>query len=244
MNTTPAAAAEPSLATTKTGAPFEPTDSWCYRFARYTAIPEILSLPTVTSGQPFRLIELSRELLDRHLSPEQQALSFKRARSDGVVGIAASVKFYIPFIAKGTGQLVNLGAGMFRLPTPDDLDPDDVEEAAIEAGEEEAAAFEGWIYAFSFPALVKSAGVFPIKVGRTTGAVEDRVAQQCRGSATFDNPVILGRWQAKRVGAVEAAIHNVLKARGKWREGVPGTEWFDTTVGEVAEIVAFVNRSG
>jgi len=43
---------------------------------------------------------------------------------------------------------------------------------------------------------------------------------------------------------VELAVHNVLKARGKWRENVPGTEWFDTTIAEIEEIIEFVTRSG
>jgi muconolactone delta-isomerase len=74
----------------------------------------------------------------------------------------------------------------------------------------------------------------------TTGTVEERVAFQCKGSATFDNPVILSRWQVNRVGATEKAAHNVLKARGKWRENIPGIEWFNTTVSEVESIIAFV----
>jgi hypothetical protein len=31
-----------------------------------------------------------------------------------------------------------------------------------------------------------------------------------------------------------------LRSRGKWRENVPGIEWFDTTVGEIESIVTFV----
>lgn len=61
-----------------------------------------------------------------------------------------------------------------------------------------------------------------IKIGKTVGDVEGRVAQQCKGSASFDNPVILGRWQVNRVGPTELAAHHVLKARGKWRENAPG----------------------
>jgi hypothetical protein len=37
------------------------------------------------------------------------------------------------------------------------------------------------------------------------------------------------------------AVHNVLKARGKWRDTAPGTEWFDTTVAEVEAILKFVD---
>ncbi|MEI7843804.1 MAG: GIY-YIG nuclease family protein, partial [Gallionellaceae bacterium] len=62
------------------------------------------------------------------------------------------------------------------------------------------------------------------------------------GSATFENPVILSQWRVKRVGAVESAIHATLKSRGKWRENVPGTEWFDTTLSEIETIVKFITQ--
>ncbi|WP_432767455.1 GIY-YIG nuclease family protein [Roseateles cavernae] len=63
---------------------------------------------------------------------------------------------------------------------------------------------------------------------------------QCKGSATFDNLVILGRWQVNRVGAAEKAAHNVFKASGKRRENIPGTEWFNTTIAEIQSIIDFV----
>jgi hypothetical protein len=89
--------------------------------------------------------------------------------------------------------------------------------------------------------LIRKDAPFPIKIGRTICDVEGRVAQQCKGSASFDNPVILGRRQVNRVGPTELAVHNVLKARGKWRENVPGVEWFDTTIEEVESILNFVS---
>lgn len=57
----------------------------------------------------------------------------------------------------------------------------------------------------------------------------------------FEQPTILGRWQVRRVVPSEVAIHNALKARNKWREHVPGREWYDTTVAEVESIIKFVS---
>ncbi len=223
---------------------FQPTSSWCYQFARYTAIPEILLMPEVVGGQPFKLIELSRRVLDAHLTKEQQAQTYARKKAGGEMAVSASVKFYIPFIAGETGQLLNLGSGMFRLPNPDDIDEDAVEAEAVDAavadGVEEGADLSGWIYAFSFPMLVRGDCPFPIKVGKTSGDVVTRVNTQCKQSASFEPPVVLASWKVKRMSPTELAIHNVLKARGKWREKAPGTEWFDTTVSEVETIVSFV----
>ena len=231
---------------TMTTAPpaFEPTSSWSYQFARYTAIPEILLMPEVADGKPFRLVELSRRVLNSYLTKEQQAMTYLRKKADGEMSVSASVKFYIPFISDQTGQLINLGAGMFRQPTADDIDQDAIEaeavDAAVSGGVDEGSDLAGWIYAFSFPTIQKSQGPFPIKVGKTSGDVEQRIAAQCKQSASFDRPVILGSWQVKRVSPTELAIHNVLKARGKWRENVPGTEWFDTTISELNDIISFV----
>ena len=102
--------------------------------------------------------------------------------------------------------------------------------------------FNGWIYAFTFPAIKTVQKPFPIKVGLTTAAdVDTRVFGQCKGSGFFEKPEILGRWQVKRVGQVEDAIHAVLKARGRWKEDAPGDEWFITTIDEVQSIVSFIN---
>lgn len=112
-------------------------------------------------------------------------------------------------------------------------------DAAIETGDEAAGDFEGYIYAFSFPSIIKD-GVHPIKVGKTAGDVESRIAEQCKGSAIFEPPKLLGKWPVKRVAPTELAIHNVLKARGKHKEDAPGREWFNTTLAEVKAIIEFV----
>lgn len=227
--------------------PFEPSRSFCYHFARYQAIPEILMRPEVASGAPFRLIDSAKPVIDEHLTPDQQAIMVKKKQSDREESIVKIIKFYIPFIAKNTEQLISLGDGFFRLPTPEDISEDELEDAELEEAVSEGDTaevdtFDGSVYAFSFPTLVKVGAPFPIKVGKATGDVDKRVEAQCKGSATFENAVILGRWQVKRVGAVESAIHKVLQSRGKWRENAPGAEWFDTTIEEIQSIVTFIEN--
>ncbi len=156
--------------------------------------------------------------------------------------IHSIVKFFVSFIAKEQETFVRIGDGVYRSKTAEDISDVELEESALADGDEEAAEFEGWIYAFSFPVLVRIDAPFPIKIGKTIGDVDGRVAQQCKGSASFDNPIILGRWQVNRVGPTELAVHNVLKAKGKWRDSVPGVEWFNTTVSEVQSILEFVAR--
>ncbi len=221
---------------------FEPTRSFCYKFGRYTVLTEIQAMPQVISGEDFRMTELAQQIIDKYLTPEQQQIKVKKAKSEKTEPIHSIIKFFASFIAKEQDLFIRVGDGVYRAKTDSDITDDELEEAAIDEGVEDAAEFEGWIYAFSFPTLTKANAPFPIKVGKTIGSVEDRVMQQCKGSATFDNPVILGRWQVNRVGPTELAIHNILKARGKWRENVPGVEWFDCTIQEIESIIQFVGQ--
>lgn len=218
---------------------FEPTRSFAYRFSRYAVLPELQQLREVQSGDPFRLRDLAWPLIDRRLTPEQQSIRLPRVRAGGEDTMGQLIRFYVPFLAKELGVFINLGSGYFRNQTEVDVSDDDLADAAIEAGDEVAEDFEGYIYAFSFPSIIKD-GIFPIKVGKTAGEVETRIAEQCKGAATFEQPKLLGKWPVKRVGPTELAIHNVLKARGKHKEDAPGREWFNTTVAEVKAIIEFV----
>jgi len=225
---------------------FEPTKSFCYRFARYELLDEIAKEPEAVSGAQFKMIDIAKRVIEKHLTPGQLAIEIPAAEADRTDTVYSALKFFVALHAK---RLTNspftwLGnGGMYRLKSETDIQQE-MEEAELDAEEvEDVTEFDGWIYAFSFPVLVKDGLVFPIKIGMTTKDVEGRVAYQCKGSATFDNPVILSRWQVRRVGAVESAIHATLKSRGKWRENVPGTEWFDTTLAEIEAIIKFVTQS-
>jgi hypothetical protein len=220
--------------------PFEPTRSFCYKFGRYKVLPEVQAMPEVASGADFRLTDLAQFVMDKYLTLEQQQLKVKKAQSERFEPVHSIIKFFASFIAKEQETFIRLGNGLYRAKTDADISDVELEEAALADGDDDAAEFEGWIYAFSFPVLMRTNEPFPIKVGKTIGDVNDRVKQQCKGSASFDNPVVLGKWQVNRVGPTELATHNVLKARGKWRENVPGTEWFNTTVTEVQQILGFI----
>lgn len=224
---------------------FEPTKSFCYRFARYELLDEIAKEPEPLSGAPFKMLDVSKRVIERHLTQEQLAIEIRAAEADRTDTIYGTLKFFVALHAKrlSNSPFVWLGnGGMYRLKSDADIEQE-MEETELDAeDEEETSEFDGWIYAFSFPVLVKDGTAFPIKIGRTNRDVEGRVAHQCKGSATFENPVILSRWQVKRIGAVESAIHATLKSRGKWRENVPGTEWFDTTLAEIETIVKFITQ--
>ena len=221
---------------------FEPTRSFGYRFVRYTVLPEVAREVAALGGEPFLLREIAWPIIDRLLTKEQQAIRVPKAQAEGDDSMSSIVRFYVSFLAKGLNLFQKLGGGYFRVHTEADVSENALVDAVIEiSDEDEAGEFDGWIYAFSFPSIVKTDGVFPIKIGKTVGDVKTRVAEQAKGSASFEDPKILGQWQVKRVDPSELAIHFILKARNKWRESAPGREWFDTTVAEIESIINFVS---
>jgi hypothetical protein len=227
--------------------PFEPTKSFCYRIARYELLDQVANEPEALSGQPFRMNKVTRRVIERNLTAEQLAMEIPAANADRIDTICGTIRFFVQLHAKRlpNSPFIWLGdGGMYKLKEDTDI-AQEMEDVELEATDDDdiehaAAEFDGWIYAFSFPALIQEKSAFPIKIGKTINDVEERVAYQCKGSASFDNPVILGRWQVRRVSAVETAVHATLKSKGKWRENVPGTEWFNSTINEIETIVNFI----
>lgn len=225
---------------------FEPNASFCYRLARYHLLNEIASEPEAMTGEPFRLLPVATRVIGRYLTDEQQAMTYPARDTDGELRqVGAALRFFVSLRAKRGAEspFVWLGrSGMYRLKSETEV----IEEADVDTDEnvedEPTIEFNGWIYAFTFPAIKRSDQPFPIKIGLTTAPdVETRVYGQCKGSGFFERPEILGRWQVKRVAQLEDAIHAVLKARGRWKEDAPGDEWFVTTLDEVSAILEFIN---
>jgi len=227
--------------------PFEPTKSFCYRVARYELLDQVAQEPEALTRQPFRMNTVTRRVIERNLTPEQLAIELPAANADRIDTIYGTIRYFVQLHAKRlpNSPFIWLGdGGMYKLKEATDIEQE-MEDVELEATDEDdiddaASQFDGWIYAFSFPVLVQMNSSFPIKIGKTIRNVEERISYQCKGSASFDNPVILGQWQVSRVSSVETAIHATLKSRGKWRENVPGTEWFNTTISEIEAIVGFI----
>lgn len=225
---------------------FEPTGSFCYRFARYHLLPEIAQEPEAVSGEPFRLVNLASRVISRYLTDEQLVMTYISRDAGKPREVGAELKFFVALRAKRGEEspFVWLGqTGMYRLKSDSEIteevaeDEDQIVEDLVDS------EVNGWIYAFTFPAIMRDNAPFPIKIGLTTAAdVESRVYSQCRGSGFFEKPEILDRWQVRRVAQVEDAIHAVLKARGRWKEDAPGYEWFDTTLDEIRLIIGFISQ--
>lgn len=216
---------------------FEPTRSNAYRLARYVILPEITT--EVAIGQTVRMRDKVAEIAPRYITPEQASILIPKAKAEGSDKFISIVGFFAHYFAdEMPTDWENVGKGNFKR-----IDAEAVAEQVIESADEDDSGdveFNGWVYAFSFPTIAKPDQPFPIKIGKTITDVDNRVNDQAKGSAVFEKPVILGKWQVKRVGHAELAVHNVLKARGKWIEDAPGREWFLTTVSEISSVIEFI----
>lgn len=224
---------------------FEPNASFCYRLARYHLLNEIASEPEAMTGEPFRLLPVANRVIGRYLSDEQQAMTYPARDTDGELRqVGAALKFFVSLRAKRGSEspFVWLGkSGMYRLKSDTEVIQEADEDTDENVEDQPTVEFNGWIYAFTFPAIKRVDQPFPIKVGLTTAAdVATRVYGQCKGSGFFERPEILGRWQVQRVAQIEDAIHAVLKARGRWKEDAPGDEWFMTTIEEIVAVLQFI----
>lgn len=80
------------------------------------------------------------------------------------------------------------------------------------------------------------------KVGRTAGPVEGRVGGQ-GGTALSERPRIDLVIHTPNSRVLEAALHAVLKLKGRHAADAPGKEWFRTSPDEVAAIYETLTNS-
>ena len=80
---------------------------------------------------------------------------------------------------------------------------------------------------------------WPCKIGLSENEASSRISQQI-GTALPETPVLALEIKTANPSWLEAAIHSVLKCRGKWHQKSPGSEWFMTSPEEVLEIYSFI----
>ena len=219
---------------------YENTRAGAYQIARYAVLPALLS--ALTTEEPFHLRTEAGKVFDHLIGegklPNIDPETVLPDNRPGGISMRRMTLWWVDHIVRGQGLLERIGEGWWRNRSAEEIDtPIEDEVDAEETGSEH----DGWIYAFSFPALVKQDSPFHIKIGKA-GDVDARVADQTRGSAFFERPIILGRWKARRVSSLERAIHGVLNERGRWLEQAPGLEWFMTTVVEIEEIIEYIQK--
>ena len=226
---------------TSTG-PLEYTVSsrFSYRFSRYLVLPRITESEEFKGGQPFQLSPMIQEITNDYLTPEEQQASYLRpnGRHESVFD---SIRWYVRFVGRENNIIEFVERGWYRMPSGEqaaDNNDDGIDE---EIAEEAGPTTDGWIYAFTFPELIRNEP-FPIKIGMTIRDVEERVADQCKGSAMFSTPKILKSWGVQKVSLTERTVQNLLKLSGQWKSEAPGSEWFVTTLAEIERVMGIVQK--
>jgi len=228
-----------------TNGPIEYTVSsgFAYRFSRYLVLSRITESEEFKSGQPFHLLPLIRAITDEYLTQEEQQSTYLR-NNGKPEGVFDAIRWYVPYIGRERTSIERVKPGWYRMPTGEtsaETSDDDIEEEIAEDVSEIGTPADGWIYAFTFPELIKNES-FPIKVGMTIRDVEERVGDQCKGSAIFSQPKILKSWPVQKVALTERTLQNLLKLSGQWKSEAPGTEWFVTTLAEVERLLSIVQK--
>ena len=72
--------------------------------------------------------------------------------------------------------------------------------------------------------------------------VDERITDQCKGSAIFSPPKLLKSWRMQKVSLTERTVQGLLKLSGQWKSDAPGSEWFVTTLAEIERVVGIVQR--
>lgn len=216
----------------------EINSSAAYRLASQVVIPRLrIEVFPSKGSEPFRLRDEIYAILKDEVAKgtltQEQIESTSRVGANGVnTSLASQTRWYVLGILKSSGEIMSSDTrGLFIL----------TDAAAIEEEQEEEVgdveAITGSIYAYTFPSLNGSM----IKIGKASGNVEDRITQQL-GTANPEAPAILHIWSVVDIGAMETAIHSILKARGKWIDAPRAKEWFRTSVEEVESIIKFVKE--
>lgn len=216
----------------------EVSSSAAYRLAREVVIPRLRAEVFPLKGaEPFSLRDeiyaiMDDEVRNGRITRQQLEAGAKVMANGATATLAALTRYYALHLLKSWGEVMSTDVrGMFVL---SDVA---VEQEEEEEAEEEGHILSGSIYAYTFPSLKGSM----IKVGKATGEVHERIKQQL-GTANPEAPVVLKVWNDTNIGAMETAIHGILKARGKWVDAPRAKEWFRASVEEVDAIIHFVKN--
>lgn len=216
------------------------SSSFGYRFSRYLVLPRISESEEFKSGQPFQLSPMIQEITNEYLTQEEQEATYLKPNGNSE-SVFNAIRWYVRFVGKEINAIEVVERGWYRMPSGEQPNSNNDDEIDEEIAEEAGPTTDGWIYAFTFPELIKD-GSFPIKIGMTIRDVEERVADQCKGSAIFSPPKILKSWSVQKVSLTERTVQGLLKLSGQWKSDAPGSEWFITTLAEVERILGIVQK--
>ena len=214
------------------------SSSFGYRFSRYLVLPKIAESDEFRSGEPFQLSPKIQAIVNEYLTPDEQMATYVRPNGADE-SVLDTIRWFVRYVGRDIHAIELVERGLYRMPTGQETIEQATDEIEEELAEEPGAVTSGWLYAFTFPELMNTPN-YPIKIGMTLRDVEERVNDQCRGSAIFSPPRILKSWPVQQALLSERTVHCLLKLAGNWRSDAPGSEWFTTNIDQVDRIVNLV----
>ena len=195
--------------------------------------------------------ELLIELFDGTLFSRQTAITTiaethvqRGGRIEQGRDLVAVFKHATLNLQKQNVGLVNKGYGMWELHYENNettIVKDDVaEEKNNYVADETIGTGDNAVYVYYYDVYqelskAKGLSIWECKVGRTDRDPINRVLGQA-GTCYPELPHIALIIKCADSSVLEAALHNILKMRGRWISDAPGTEWFMTTPQEIKDI--------
>ncbi len=211
-----------------------------YQFSRYFVLPKITESDEFRSAQQFQLAPLIQAITDEYLTQDEQRATYLRPNGQ-TESVFDSIRWYVRYVGRDTNVIEFVARGWYRMPSGEKVAESAGDEVEEEIAEEADAIADGWIYAYTFPELVRNEA-FPIKIGMTIRDVNERVNDQCKGAGFFSKPTVLRSWRVQKVSLTERTVQGLLKLSGQWKSDAPGVEWFVTTLAEVERVVGIVQK--
>lgn len=195
--------------------------------------------------------ELLIELFDGALFSRQTAIttiSERYVQLGGIIeqgrDLVAVFKAATQAMQKQEIGLLNKGYGIWELhyvKNETTIIKDNTSEEKINyAVDETIGTGDNSVYVYYYDVYVelaklKGLSIWECKVGRTDRDPINRVLGQA-GTCYPELPHIALVIKCSDSSVLEAALHNILKMRGRWIDDAPGTEWFMTTPQEIKDI--------
>ena len=124
-------------------------------------------------------------------------------------------------------------------------------EADVQEAEEDIPILRSYgegdkaVYVYYYPVyeqFAKKSGSssFPIKIGYTAGSIQARVVSQV-ATALPELPKIALVLRSPLASSIEKSLHLMLSTRGRKIPDIPGSEWFNTSIQEIEQLVMVID---
>ncbi|MBD2287911.1 GIY-YIG nuclease family protein [Microcystis wesenbergii FACHB-1317] len=170
--------------------------------------------------------------------------------------LEASVKKALQYL-KREGLATNPGYGMWKIRSADESEvehelsaedePNDsagvVASAELEFGSGESAIYLYYFKVYQSHPDAKEENRWPCKIGRTDRDPLRRILSQSTTALPEVPHIALVMW-TPFPSHWEAALHSILRLRGRSIKTAPGNEWFSTNPTEVLELIRMIDPEG